>query len=87
MRAKDRGGRVREWFTPARTVGLVLAALAVVLIVENTREIEIRLIVPVVTMPLYLALLLMFLLGVVCGGLYFRRSRGGEPGGRRTRQS
>jgi uncharacterized integral membrane protein len=56
---------------------LVLAALAIVLIAENTRDVRIRLIVPVVTMPLYAALLVMFVLGALCGALlrYTRRRR------------
>ncbi len=54
---------------------LVLTALAVVLIVENRDEIAIRLVVPIVTMPLYLALLIMFVLGGLCGALLIR-SRG-----------
>ncbi|MFD5223358.1 DUF1049 domain-containing protein [Streptomyces tendae] len=60
---------------PSRITMLVLAALAIVLIAENTREIRIRLVVPVVTMPLYLALLIMFVLGGLCGALLLR-SRG-----------
>ncbi|MER5771500.1 LapA family protein [Streptomyces sp. NPDC001985] len=67
-----RGG-VGEWFTPARTAVTVLAVLAVVLIAENTGEVRIRVLIPVVTMPLYLALLAMFVIGALCGGLLFRR--------------
>jgi uncharacterized integral membrane protein len=59
--------------TPTRVAALVLAALAIVLIVENTRDVEIRLLVPVVTMPLYLALLIMFVIGGLCGALLMRR--------------
>ncbi|GAA2941622.1 LapA family protein [Streptomyces enissocaesilis] len=75
-RAADRGrtGR-RIALTPNRITAAVLAALAIVLIAENTRDIEIRLLVPVVTMPLYLALLLMFVIGGLCGALLLR-SRG-----------
>ncbi|WP_395577196.1 LapA family protein [Streptomyces sp. BK79] len=39
------------------------------MIVENNRQIRIRLLVPVVTMPLYLALLIMFGIGGACGAL------------------
>jgi uncharacterized integral membrane protein len=46
-----------------------MVAVAVVLIVENDRQVKIRLLVPVVTMPLYLALLIMFVIGAVCGAL------------------
>ncbi|MEV6121376.1 LapA family protein [Streptomyces sp. NPDC052077] len=58
--------------TPSRVATLVVAALAVVLIVQNTREVRIRLLVPVVTMPLYLALLIMFVLGGLCGAFLWR---------------
>ncbi|MFJ8086248.1 lipopolysaccharide assembly protein LapA domain-containing protein [Streptomyces sp. NPDC096205] len=51
---------------------LVLAALAIIVIAENTREVRIRLLIPVVTMPLYLALLIMFVLGGLCGALLLR---------------
>ncbi|WP_256105508.1 LapA family protein [Streptomyces sp. ODS05-4] len=79
-RAHDRqpSGRSRgrrPALTPYRITMLVLTALAVVLIVENRDEIAIRLVVPIVTMPLYLALLIMFVLGGLCGALLIR-SRG-----------
>lgn len=51
---------------------IVLTALAIVFIFENTDQVEIRLLVPLVTMPLYLALLAMFVIGALCGGLFFR---------------
>jgi uncharacterized integral membrane protein len=70
---KGGGGRVANWFTPARTAVVVLLALAIVFMAENTQQVKIRLIVPLVTMPLYLALLLMFIIGALCGGLFFHR--------------
>ncbi|MEU5974672.1 lipopolysaccharide assembly protein LapA domain-containing protein [Streptomyces sp. NPDC047315] len=69
-------GRVADWFTPARTLVVALVVLAIVFMVENTEQVRIRLIIPLVTMPLYLALLLMFLVGALCGGLFFRRRSG-----------
>lgn len=65
------GGRSawRDRITPTRILMLVLAALAIILIAENNRDVEIRLLVPVVTMPLYLALLMMWIIGVLCGAL------------------
>ncbi|MGW4031477.1 LapA family protein [Streptomyces sp. NPDC004838] len=66
-------GRLGGWFTPARTAVVVLVVLAIVFMAENTQKIEIRLIIPLVTMPLYLALLLMFIIGTLCGGLFFHR--------------
>lgn len=66
----------RDRLTPARWSALVLVALAVVLIAENTRQVKIRLLVPVVTMPLYAALLIMFVIGVLSGGLLaYQRNR------------
>ncbi|WP_328394362.1 LapA family protein [Streptomyces sp. NBC_00390] len=65
----------REWLTPARIAVIVLTALAIVFIFENTDPVEIRILVPLVTMPLYLALLAMFVIGALCGGLFFRRRR------------
>ncbi|MEU0391801.1 LapA family protein [Streptomyces sp. NPDC006208] len=62
----------REWLTPSRIAVIVLTALAIVFIFENTDQVEIRLLVPLVTMPLYLALLAMFVIGALCGGLFFR---------------
>lgn len=67
-RRRKRPGRA-SLVTPSRVTMLILAALAIVLIVENNRKIEIRLLVPIVTMPLYLALLIMFVLGGLCGAL------------------
>jgi uncharacterized integral membrane protein len=74
-RTRKRGGtgRAGGWFTPARTTVVVLLALAIVFMAENTQQVQIRLIVPLVTMPLYLALLLMFVVGALCGGLFFHR--------------
>lgn len=69
------GGGFTGWFTPARTALVVLVALAIVFMAENTEQVRIRLIIPLVTMPLYLALLLMFLVGALCGGLFFRRKQ------------
>ncbi|MEU5159996.1 LapA family protein [Streptomyces sp. NPDC020875] len=72
-RSGGRSGRVGDWFTPARTAVVVLLVLAIVFMAENTEQVRIRLIIPLVTMPLYLALLLMFVIGALCGALFFRR--------------
>ncbi|MGW2061719.1 LapA family protein [Streptomyces sp. NBC_00121] len=60
-------------FSPSRIIVLVIAFLSLVFIVENTGEVTIRLFVPLVTTPLALALLAMFVAGMVCGGYLFRR--------------
>ncbi|MCX4996874.1 LapA family protein [Streptomyces longwoodensis] len=53
--------------SPARIAVLVLAVLGLVFIFENTADTEIRLLVPVVTMPLWVALLATGLIGALCG--------------------
>ncbi|NMO91755.1 LapA family protein [Actinomycetospora sp. TBRC 11914] len=55
-------------------IGVVLAVLAIVFIVENTAPTAIRLLIPVVTMPLWTALALMLVIGFVVGALV-RRGR------------
>ncbi|MDJ0340878.1 DUF1049 domain-containing protein [Streptomyces sp. H10-C2] len=53
----------------------VLAVLGLVFIFENTRQVKIRLIIPEVTMPLWLALLGMAIIGGVCGAYVFHRRK------------
>ncbi|TXS39223.1 LapA family protein [Streptomyces sp. OR43] len=60
-------------FTPARILVIIIAVLSIVFIAENTEEVEVRLIVPLVTMPLYVWLIVMFLAGMACGAYVFRR--------------
>jgi uncharacterized integral membrane protein len=62
-------------FTPARIAVLVLAVLVVVFIFENTRQVKIRLLVPEVTMPLYMALGGVAVIGAFCGAYFARRRR------------
>ncbi|MFD5556388.1 DUF1049 domain-containing protein [Streptomyces sp. NPDC127068] len=66
---------VGELATPGRIVVIVLAILALIFIFENTQDTKIRLLIPEVTMPLWLALLAMWIIGAVCGA-YFMRRRG-----------
>ncbi|GAA4102610.1 MULTISPECIES: LapA family protein [Streptomyces] len=61
--------------TPSRIAVLILAILALVFIFENTRHVKIRLLIPEVTMPLYLALLAVFVVGLCCGYFLRRRNR------------
>ncbi|MGW1765243.1 LapA family protein [Streptomyces sp. NPDC002073] len=67
---RGRGGGV---LTPGRITMLVVAALSLVFIFENTRETKIRLLIPEVTMPLWLALLAMAVVGALCGYFFGRR--------------
>ncbi|MEV7449418.1 MULTISPECIES: LapA family protein [Streptomyces] len=61
--------------TPRRIAALLLVALALVFIFENTDDTEIRLLVPVVTMPLWVALLGMGVIGALIGALLVARRR------------
>ncbi|MGW1546527.1 lipopolysaccharide assembly protein LapA domain-containing protein [Streptomyces sp. NPDC002346] len=67
------GGKGVGPFSPSRIVVLVIAVLSIVFIAENTGEVTIRLLIPLVTLPLYVVLLAMFVAGMVCGGYLFRR--------------
>ncbi|MFI8192754.1 DUF1049 domain-containing protein [Streptomyces sp. NPDC085946] len=51
----------------------LLAVLGVLFIFQNTRATEIRLLIPHVTMPLWLALLGTGVVGAVCGAYAARR--------------
>lgn len=76
--AKSGAGGVRgrgDWVTPGRVVVALLAVLALVFIFENTRNTEIRLLIPEVTMPLWMALLGTGVIGALCGA-YFMKRRG-----------
>ncbi|MBH5337727.1 LapA family protein [Streptomyces pactum] len=63
----------RGFATPARIATLVIGVLALVFIFQNTRKVKIRLLVPEVTMPLWLALLGVWLIGILCGAFLFGR--------------
>lgn len=65
--------RTGSLMTPGRIAVAVLAVLALVFIFENTRRIRIRLLIPEVTMPLWIALLGCFVIGALAG-MYLRRS-------------
>lgn len=59
-----------RWVAPAAAT-----VIALVFIFENTESTEIRLLVPVVTTPLWAALLIVWLLGVFVGLFFARRRR------------
>ncbi|MFB6527276.1 lipopolysaccharide assembly protein LapA domain-containing protein [Streptomyces sp. NPDC056399] len=69
------GSRFAEALTPGRIGMAVLAIVTLVFIFQNTREVKIRLLVPEVSMPLYLALLATALTGAACGGYAAARRR------------
>lgn len=61
--------------TPGRIVVLVVAVLTLVFIFENTHHTKIRLLIPEVTMPLWVALLGTGLIGALCGAYFIRRRK------------
>ncbi|WP_264934070.1 LapA family protein [Streptomyces sp. A012304] len=75
-RGRRAGGGRLVW-TPARIGVLTLAVLTLIFVFENTSSTEIRLLIPVVTMPLWAALLATGLIGALCGAYaaYLRRRR------------
>lgn len=66
--------RSRSRLSPRSIVVLVLLALAIVFIAENTRQVKIRVIVPVVSMPLWAALTAMLVVGVLVGAVLHRQT-------------
>ncbi|MCT9076664.1 lipopolysaccharide assembly protein LapA domain-containing protein [Streptomyces fulvoviolaceus] len=68
-KAGAKGGAV----TPARIIVVLLAVLALIFIFENTRATKIRLLIPEVTMPLWMALLATAVIGALCGAYFMKR--------------
>lgn len=81
MLESERGTR---WH-PRLLLALVLAVLLGVFVGENTRGITIRFIVPQVSAPLWVALLLTAVLGALTGGLVTRHVGGTRARRRRER--
>ena len=69
--------RQRRW-SARLVVGLVVVVLSVVFIVENTALTPIRVIIPVVIMPLWAALAGTMLAGIIIGLLIRNRRREGS---------
>ncbi|MEU8774331.1 DUF1049 domain-containing protein [Streptomyces sp. NPDC048606] len=70
------GPQRRGAITPGRVGIAALVVVTLVFIFENRRQTEIRLLVPLVTMPLWVALLISAVLGGICGAYVMgRRSR------------
>lgn len=74
-KAGGKGGRARGLLTPTRVAVGALGLLALIFIFENTRTTEIRLLIPEVTMPLWMALLGTGVIGALCGAYFMRRRR------------
>ncbi|KPC79121.1 MULTISPECIES: LapA family protein [Streptomyces] len=73
MSPKDVSSGSAGAFSPARIAVTLLAVLTIVFICVNTAEVTIRVIIPKVTMPLWAALLGVFVAGGLCGAYLFRR--------------
>lgn len=69
------GGGGGGVMTPGRIVVLVVTVLTLVFIFENTHHTKIRLLIPEVTMPLWVALLGTGLIGALCGAYFIRRRK------------
>lgn len=80
-KTKERGGPVGAGkrrggaMAPGRIAVAVLVVLALVFIFENTRHTKIRLLIPEASMPLWLALLGMGVIGALCGAYFMNRRR------------
>ncbi|MDT9695394.1 LapA family protein [Streptomyces sp. P17] len=74
-KTRRKGDERNPAFTAGRIAVLVLAVLGLIFIFENTQETEIRLLIPLVTMPLWAALLGTALIGALCGAYFMGRRR------------
>ncbi|WBB62108.1 LapA family protein [Streptomyces sp. WMMC500] len=68
-----RTGGPRHALTPRRVVAIVLAALGLAFIFQNTRRTRIQLLFWEVTTPLWLALLAVTVIGMIVGWTLQRR--------------
>lgn len=73
--ATSQGSKRPSWLTAKRITGLVVLALGIVLIAENSAEVRIRLLVPVVKLPLWAALAILFAGGILAGWLFCRQRK------------
>lgn len=69
------GSRAAGFLTPGRIAIAVVAVLLLVFIFENTHHVKMRLLIPEVSMPLYLALLATAVLAGACGYYVATRRR------------
>ncbi|MEW2392042.1 MULTISPECIES: hypothetical protein [Streptomyces] len=69
------GGSGGGLMTPGRVAVAAVVVLTLVFIFENTRSTKIRLLIPEVTVPLWMALLGTGLIGALCGAYFMRRRR------------
>ncbi|MDT0345971.1 LapA family protein [Streptomyces litchfieldiae] len=74
MTSSTRSRRGTAFWTPGRVALAALGVLTLIFIFGNTRRTEIRLLIPEVAMPLWLALFATAVIGGLCG-FYFGRRR------------
>lgn len=63
------------WWTSRWVVALLLAVLVLIFVLENRDPVSIRLLIPVVVMPQWVALLIPLIIGLVIGMLARRNRR------------
>ncbi|MCI0384401.1 DUF1049 domain-containing protein [Streptomyces sp. CNQ085] len=66
-------GAAYGFLTPGKVLVLLLLAATLVFVFQNTGQTEIRLLVPIVTMPLWVALLIPGVIGLLSGMYLVRR--------------
>ncbi len=69
-------GRTPSRISPKAVVAAVVVVLVAIFIIENHKKVDIRLIAPVVSVPLWLAFLVIFVIGGGVGVVLGRRPRG-----------
>ncbi len=70
-----KSGKAKGLMTPGRLTVAAIGILGLIFIFENTRSTKIRLLIPEVTMPLWMALLLTGVIGALCGAYLIRRRK------------
>ncbi|MFN2560478.1 MAG: lipopolysaccharide assembly LapA domain-containing protein [Jatrophihabitans sp.] len=74
------GGRTKRPVSVGQILGGLLFVLVIIFIIENSRKVKIRLIIPEVKAPLYVAILIAAVLGsVITWLLRYRRHRNHPP--------
>ena len=62
-----------SWASPRVIAAGVLALLVLIFVIENTRKVQIRFLIPEVKSPVWVALLITFAVGVLAGMLFAHR--------------
>lgn len=81
MSAQDSGTPSSRSLSPRQITAIVIAAITVVLILQNSQRVEITLLVFSIRMPMWAATLVTLLIGVVVGWLLCGRRAKARRGG------